>query len=816
MIRIAATLWSMSLQAGVLILVILAVRFCFRRYPKIYSYCLWGLVALRLLCPVFVETPFSLLPGSITADSIAQGGGTKETLRAEQDAGVSNIPEAAPGAVALSEAAGADEAGDEELPEIVGADAVGNGELPETAGGDTLGNEELPEAAGADEAGDEELPETAGADEAGTAGLFEAAGIDATGGGRPAEAAKPSSNRDAVSGMKEDGIPGNAAEGKESGRGIAGQLPGALAAAYIAGVGFVFCVCAAQYWGLKRKTAAAVREEGRIWRSENIDTPFVAGIFRPKIMLPYHIGGDEARYILRHEAMHIRHRDPLICLLGLLCVCLHWWNPLVWLAYCKMNQDMEMCCDEAVLRKEPKEERVAYAKALFAFAGKRSGLFALPAFGESHTEKRIENLAKQKKGGCLPAGLTVLLAVFCGAAFLTVPVCGTQQSQGREEDTRRESGEDREDEIVLGSDAGGEGGIVPGSDAGGEEKIISGNNTEGEGEIVPESDAGGEDEIVPGSGAGGEKDTGREGEGEEDIRREEEERPSAEQTDVSVPDGQIEEQSFVAEINPYGTVVFASFEPDQDKGPYADVCFRLLRDGETVYEFPSNEFRTLPEEMTFRKIEAVAFPDLNQDGYTDVVTIASYWFLETIFHETRIFTGTKSGDFVEERYLEEAYNQSHELHSIADILDFAARPQNQDYFLYTSIYGKWRVTEHIAPTGIYALSAEEIEGFEGIELEYGRYWFKRSTQETGQILDRYKREQITAAELEEAFSVNAADLGIDTDTLACYELQGVRFTYREQNAQRTTADNFGVHFYLIDGYHALIYHEGVFFRAERE
>ncbi len=712
MIRIVATLWSMSLQAGVLILVILAVRFCFRRYPKIYSYCLWGLVALRLLCPVFVETPFSLLPGSITADSIAQGGGTKETLRAGQDGRTSDIPEAAPGTVALSEAAGADEAG--------------------------------------------------------TAGLFETAGIDATGGGRPAEAAEPSSNRDAVSGMKEDGIPGNAAEGKESGRGIAGQLPGALAAAYIAGVGFVFCVCAAQYWVLKRKTAAAVREEGRIWRSENIDTPFVAGIFRPKIMLPYHIGGDEARYILRHEAMHIRHRDPLICLLGLLCVCLHWWNPLVWLAYCKMNQDMEMCCDEAVLRKEPKEERVAYAKALFAFAGKRSGLFALPAFGESHTEKRIENLAKQKKGGCLPAGLTVLLAVFCGAAFLTVPACGTQQSQGREEDTRRESGEDREDE------------------------------------------------IVPGSGADGEKDTGREGEGEEDIRREEEERPSAEQTDVSVPDGQIEEQSFVAEINPYGTVVFASFEPDQDKGPYADVCFRLLRDGETVYEFPSNEFRTLPEEMTFRKIEAVAFPDLNQDGYTDVVTIASYWFLETIFHETRIFTGTKSGDFVEERYLEEAYNQSHELHSIADILDFAARPQNQDYFLYTSIYGKWRVTEHIAPTGIYALSAEEIEGFEGIELEYGRYWFKRSTQETGQILDRYKREQITAAELEEAFSVNAADLGIDTDMLACYELQGVRFTYREQNAQRTTADNFGVHFYLIDGYHALIYHEGVFFRAERE
>lgn len=811
MIRIAATLWSMSLQAGVLILVILAVRFCFRRYPKIYSYCLWGLVALRLLCPVFVETPFSLLPGSITANSIAQGGGTKETLRAGQDAGVSNIPEAAPGAVALSEAAR--------------TDAVGNGELPGTAVVNAAGSEGLIEAAGADEAG--------------TAGLPETAGIDATGGGRPAEAAEPSSNRDAVSGMKEDGIPGNAAEGKESGRGIAGQLPGALAAAYIAGAGFVFCVCAAQYWGLKRKTAAAVREEGRIWRSENIDTPFVAGIFRPKIMLPYHIGGDEARYILRHEAMHIRHRDPLICLLGLLCVCLHWWNPLVWLAYCKMNQDMEMCCDEAVLRKEPKEERVAYAKALFAFAGKRSGLFALPAFGESHTEKRIGNLAKKKKGGCLPAGLTVLLAVFCGAAFLTVPVCGTQQSQGREEDTRRESGEDREDGIVPGGDAGGEGGIVSGGDAGGEEKIISGNNTGGEGGIVPGSDAGGEDGIVPrsdaggeseivsgsdtgenssspGSGADGEKDTGREDEGEEDIRREEEERPSAEHANVSVPDGQIEEQSFLAEINPYGTVVFASFEPDQDKGPYADVCFRLLRDGETVYEFPSNEFRTLPEEMTFREIEAVAFPDLNQDGYTDVVTIASYWFLETIFHETRIFTGTKSGDFVEERYLEEAYNQSHELHSIADILDFAAHPQNQDYFLYTSIYGKWRVTGHITPTGIYALSAEEIESFEGIGLEYGRYWFKRSTQETGQILDRYKREQITAAELEEAFSVNAADLGIDTDTLACYELQRVRFTYREQNEKRTTADNFGVHFYLIDGYHALIYHEGVFFRAERE
>jgi len=174
-----------------------------------------------------------------------------------------------------------------------------------------------------------------------------------------------------------------------------------------------------QYLRLRSKLIDAILFKGNVYLSDQIDTPFVLGILRPRIYLPYLVTREERRYILAHERHHIRRGDHLIKLLAYFALCLHWFNPLAWIAFIQAGKDMEMSCDEAVIKMLGAHIRADYATALLRLSTHRRSIVGSHlAFGEVDTKGRIVNMVKWKKPKlwvsliCLSVCVGVLVA--CG------------------------------------------------------------------------------------------------------------------------------------------------------------------------------------------------------------------------------------------------------------------------------------------------------------------------------------------------------------------------------------------------------------------
>lgn len=206
---------------------------------------------------------------------------------------------------------------------------------------------------------------------------------------------------------------------------------------YLAGVCITAAVFLAQLFRLKKRISAAVSDGKNIWLCDEISSAFVMGVIHPRIYLPCSLTAAERWYVVRHEETHIRHGDPWIQVCGTAACCLHWWNPFVWYAVYKLHQDMEMCCDEAVMEEASLPERKTYAAILLNQSVKQSGLKPL-AFNESNTEKRVRNILNgRKKRTIFLVVFFSLFMVFCGGAFMTVPrgtggmgSPGTESEQG--------------------------------------------------------------------------------------------------------------------------------------------------------------------------------------------------------------------------------------------------------------------------------------------------------------------------------------------------------------------------------------------------
>ncbi len=169
---------------------------------------------------------------------------------------------------------------------------------------------------------------------------------------------------------------------------------------------------------VRRQVAGSVRQEGNIFATDRIATPFVLGFFRPRIILPFRLPEQERSPILAHEQSHIRSGDHLVKPLAYLVLAIHWFNPLVWLAFSRMLRDMEMRCDEAVLQRYGISVKQAYSRSLLALATHRRLAMASPlAFGESHVKARIQNILNFKK----PRTWLVLAALLvCVAAIVVI------------------------------------------------------------------------------------------------------------------------------------------------------------------------------------------------------------------------------------------------------------------------------------------------------------------------------------------------------------------------------------------------------------
>lgn len=305
---------NMSLTASVVILFVLAARLALRKAPKIFSYALWSVVLFRLLCPVSLPSPVSLIKvtdvsvlGMQGPQLIDSGGGTNS---------VSYVPA-----------------------EFV----YGESDLAHVRS---------------------EKPSDTGA--------------------VPQKAVSPMT---------------------------------VAAVVWLAGIAGMLLRSAAAYIDLRRKLVGAVLFRGNVYLADHIPSPFVMGIFHPKIYLPSGIPPKERLYIVSHERHHIRRGDHIIKLLAYGALSIHWFNPLVWVAFVQAGKDMEMSCDEAVIKRLGPQIRAEYSASLLRLATGQRIIVGTPlAFGEGDTKGRIRNMAKWKQPKlwasvlCAVASIAILAA----------------------------------------------------------------------------------------------------------------------------------------------------------------------------------------------------------------------------------------------------------------------------------------------------------------------------------------------------------------------------------------------------------------------
>lgn len=306
-------LLNLSLTAGWLVLAVIAVRPLLRRAPKWITCALWAVVAVRLLCPVSIESALSLIP---TAEPV-------------------------PSTLLQTTAPTADNTADD---------------------GDFLPADPPPQA--------------------------------------PATTAPTTP---------------------------AAKNPWQIAThvaswVWLSGTAALLCWAAISYARLRAKMRTAVRLDGRVWQSERVNTPFVLGIFRPRIYLPFTLSDEDADYVLAHETAHIRRRDHLIKPLAFLLLSIYWFHPLLWVAYVLLCRDIELACDERVVKAMDRDHRCAYSAALVRCSVRRHTIAACPlAFGEVSVKERVKRVLHYKK----PAFWVLVVALVACAAvtvcFATTP-----------------------------------------------------------------------------------------------------------------------------------------------------------------------------------------------------------------------------------------------------------------------------------------------------------------------------------------------------------------------------------------------------------
>lgn len=173
---------------------------------------------------------------------------------------------------------------------------------------------------------------------------------------------------------------------------------------------------------LKRKLATAILLRDNIYESEFVDSPFVFGVVKPNIYLPMHMDEGTAAYVIAHEHAHLARRDHWWKVLSYLVLALHWFNPLVWVAYILFCRDIELACDEKVVKGLDGAARADYSQALLSCAAPKRAVAACPlAFGEGNIKTRVKSALHYKKPAFWVAAAAVLAVVIVAVCFLTNP-----------------------------------------------------------------------------------------------------------------------------------------------------------------------------------------------------------------------------------------------------------------------------------------------------------------------------------------------------------------------------------------------------------
>lgn len=190
-------------------------------------------------------------------------------------------------------------------------------------------------------------------------------------------------------------------------------------------VGVVAMVCYGffSYWHLRRKTAACIRHEKNIWLCDYISTPFILGVIRPRIFLPSSLREVDSAYVIAHERAHLKRHDHWWKPLGFALLTVYWFQPVLWIAYIVLCRDIELACDERVIRDMGEDSKKPYLEALINCSTSHKLITACPlAFGEVGVERRIKNVLHYKKPALWILVVAAVACVVAAVCFLTNPV----------------------------------------------------------------------------------------------------------------------------------------------------------------------------------------------------------------------------------------------------------------------------------------------------------------------------------------------------------------------------------------------------------
>lgn len=362
---------EMSVMGSIVILVTLLIRFLLRKNSKKYVMILWAVVALRLLVPVSIESSlsvFNFIPHKVTNIAVEQ-----PEEKAIADVTTSKIEVSKPSEVKPAV---------DKVPVAVTKPEI-----------DITPNNEVATV---------QKPEVV------------APVVDVDNATKVEEATKTDVKPEVVA-------VDTAAKVNE-----AAKVDYRVVLGIIWSVGAVAIIgyCAVRFVLLKRQLKDATRVEKDVYESEKVPSPFVFGFIIPRIYIPDVLDRDERKYILMHERTHIKHGDWISKLLGMVVVAVHWFNPLVWLAYALFEQDVEMHCDEHTVANLENDLKQAYTMSIVSYAKKSNKKlylvaplsFSKPNFSKREVTNRVKNIINYKKGTKITAIVTTFLIVTISSA----------------------------------------------------------------------------------------------------------------------------------------------------------------------------------------------------------------------------------------------------------------------------------------------------------------------------------------------------------------------------------------------------------------
>ena len=318
---------NMSISAGWLVLVVLALRLILKKAPKWVNVLLWGIVAIRLICPFSIESGFSLMPEWLSSGALVH----------------------------------------EWTDDYIGHNHFINDASDYYDDAISAGREPISDGEG---------------------GYYVATGTD--------KISDPSTIRNTV-------VP-------------------KLAIVWGVGMSLMAVYTVVSFLSLRRKLRTAVILRDNIFQCETVSSPFVLGILKPRIYLPYAMDGQNLHHVVAHEQAHIRRKDHWWKPLGFLLLTVYWFNPLMWVAYILLCRDIELACDEKVIAELGNEQRADYTQALVACAVNRRMIAACPlAFGEVGVKDRIKSIMNYRKPAFWIIVTALVVCLVVAVCFLTDP-----------------------------------------------------------------------------------------------------------------------------------------------------------------------------------------------------------------------------------------------------------------------------------------------------------------------------------------------------------------------------------------------------------